>query len=330
MEKENVSKHPKRRFGVKRWVILGLFIVQVLIMVFIPPVQPEIMVKAEAITHEPLIHSSVLGDIYLTNTMVSLAVVMIVLLLIAWIVRGELKKGGLIPQGISGALEALLEYLFNMTETTAGKWARTIFPFFATIMLMVLVSNWMEMLPFMDAFGKLEQTSHGTGAIKEFIPGVISWLVKGSGEEGGYTLIPYMRVMSTDLNFTAALALISVVMTQVIGFRAQGFRYLGKFFNFGPIVKKPIFGLIDFAAGLLELISEFAKILSFSFRLFGNVFAGSILLFLLMSMIGAVITPGWLLFEFFIGTIQAFVFGLLTMIFMSMATQGHSSEEHHE
>ncbi|MEI7987612.1 MAG: F0F1 ATP synthase subunit A, partial [Chloroflexota bacterium] len=85
---------------------------------------------------------------------------------------------------------------------------------------------------------------------------------------------------------------------------------------------------IDFGVGLLELVSEFSKILSFSFRLFGNIFAGSVLLFVIGSLVPVFLQAGFLTFEFAIGLIQAVVFGMLTMIFMTMATQGHGSEEH--
>ena len=117
-------------------------------------------------------------------------------------------------------------------------------------------------------------------------------------------------------------------MIQVVGLRAQGPKYLSKFFNLTTIASKPGLGLMDFIVSILELISEFSKILSFAFRLFGNVFAGSVLLFLVGSML-PYLQSGVLLFEFFIGLIQAIVFGMLTMVFMSMATQGHGGEEEH-
>jgi F-type H+-transporting ATPase subunit a len=144
----------------------------------------------------------------------------------------------------------------------------------------------------------------------------------------GYTLVPYVRVASTDLNFTVALALISVLMTQVMGVRALGATYFTKFLNVGGVFKRPIFGLIDFFVGLLELLSEISKLLSFSFRLFGNIFAGSVLLFVIGTLIPVFVQSLFLGLEFFVGLIQAVVFGMLTMVFMSQATQGHG--EHHE
>ena len=140
-----------------------------------------------------------------------------------------------------------------------------------------------------------------------------------------------MRVLSTDLNFTLALALVSMTMVQVIGVRSLGLKYFTKFFNVSGIFKRPIFGVIDFAVGLLELISEFSKIISFSFRLFGNIFAGSVLLFVIGTLVPAFAQSLFLLLEFFVGIIQAVVFGMLTMVFMAQATQGHAehAEEEH-
>jgi F-type H+-transporting ATPase subunit a len=149
-----------------------------------------------------------------------------------------------------------------------------------------------------------------------------------------WVVVPFVRPPSTDLNVTLSLALIAVIMTQVLGFRANGLGYLTKFFNFKTLLTSPLGG-IDVAVGLLELIGEFAKILSFSFRLLGNVFAGSVLLFVMSFLMPFLPWPFFIL-EFFVGALQAFVFGLLTAIFMSQATAGHhggeehSSEEHSE
>jgi len=236
---------------------------------------------------------------------------------------------------MSGAVEALLEALYNLTEGTAGKWTRAIFPWFATITLLVLVVNWMELVPFVDSVGILHESEHGY-AVQDL--GWAATIVQSPesvhGEElhgEQYGLIPYVRVTSTDLNFTVALALIAVFMVQVIGFRAQGVSYLTKFFNVKTFFSVPIFGIIDFVVGLLELISEFSKILSFAFRLFGNIFAGSVLLFVMGSLLGSggfgFGQVAFLMLEFFVGLIQAIVFGMLTMTFMAQATQSHGEHE---
>lgn len=141
-----------------------------------------------------------------------------------------------------------------------------------------------------------------------------------------WQITPFVRPASTDLNMTLALALVAVVATQIIGFRELGPSYLTKFFNFRTLFSSPLGG-IDVAVGLLELIGEFARILSFAFRLLGNVFAGSVLLFVMSYLIPFLPWPFFIL-EFFVGAIQAIVFALLTAIFMNLATQGHGAEHH--
>ena len=140
-----------------------------------------------------------------------------------------------------------------------------------------------------------------------------------------WVVLPFVRVPSTDLNMTLTIALISFVMIQYIGFKALGIGYLTKFFNFGTLFKSPLGG-IDVAVGLLELIGDFAKILSFSFRLLGNIFAGSILLFVMSFLIPILPWPFFIL-EFFVGVIQALVFALLTAIFMNLATISHHHDD---
>lgn len=314
----------KWHWGVNRWWVLLFIILNILTVIAFKPLSPHIQVAAEKLSVEPLFTAPVIGDFYITNTMVASFITLILLLILAFTVKRILSKSSLEPRGIAGALEMLVEYLYNMTENSAGKWAAAIFPFFGTIVLVVLISNWMGLIPGVDSIGWLEHSADGY-PILTVIPNLLSAVVSGKVAEGGtgYIVTPFVRPVSTDLNFTLALALISVTMTQVIGFRAQGIRYLTKFFAVLNIFKKPFFGFMDFLVGFLELISEFAKILSFSFRLFGNIFAGAVLLFIIGAMVPIFVPSMLMMFEFFIGLIQAVVFGLLTMVFMAMATQGH-------
>jgi len=268
-----------------------------------------------------------------TNTLTALVVADGLLLLLGFGVVRALKAGELTPKGLPGAVEALLEYLYNITEGTAGKWARTVFPWFVSITLLVLIANWMELIPGVDSIGLLEKATSGSGyPIHTLTAGVatIVQTAKGAAVQEGYNIVPFVRVVSTDLNFTVALALVAVVMVQVMGVRAQRAGYFTKFWNTKTLFSKPIFGVIDFGVGLLELVSEFSKILSFAFRLFGNIFAGSVLLFVIGALIPVFAQSGFLLLEFFIGAIQAIVFGLLTMTFMAQAMQGHGGGEYEE
>lgn len=319
------KKNKSWRWGKNRWFVLLFIILSVITSGIYPPVQPHIQIAAENLSKNPILSLPGLGDIYLTNTIVAMLLVDVILLGIGFAVSRATKSGKLVPSGISGAMEAILEALYNLTESTAGKWAKTIFPFFAVITLLVLVTNWMELIPGVDSIGILHETDHGY-PVQELMPGVVT-ILKGETHGAGYNVVPFVRVTSTDLNFTVALALISVVMTQVIGVRANGLGYFKKFWNTSTFFSKPMFGLIDWVVGLLETISEFSKILSFAFRLFGNIFAGTVMLFIIGTLVPVVAQTAFLGLEFFVGLIQAIVFGMLTMVFMSMATQSHESHE---
>jgi F-type H+-transporting ATPase subunit a len=325
------STAKKRILGIpNRYYVLLFLILLFISWMLVPPIRPHVQLPAEAYSSEPLFVLPVIGPFYWTNTLTAMVLADLVLLLMALTVRRVVNKGGLIPKGITGVVEAILEAIHNLTETTAGKWTKAIFPYFATITLLVLIVNWMELIPGVDSIGilhEVEEGEHGYST-REIVPGVYT-IVEEEGVEGHYMLVPYVRVLSTDLNFTIALALISVFMTQVMGVRSLGVGYFTKFLNVKGFFSRPIFGLIDFGVGLLELISEFSKILSFSFRLFGNIFAGSVLLFVMGTLL-PIIQSGFLMLEFFVGLIQALVFGMLTMVFMSQATAGHGGhqEEH--
>jgi len=299
------------------------------------PVQPEITVAAEKLIEEPVIENFIgLGPFYLVNTLPTLAVTIVLLAVIAFFTNRSLKQSArtdLVPRGIGNLMEAILELLYNLTEGSAGaKWAKAIFPWFATIMIYVLFANLLKLIPGFESIGVLHP-AHGEGHAVASLGGSWANLLPTKVEEGGYILAPFFRGISVDLNFTASLALIAVVMIQVIGFRAQGFGYLSKFFNTRRMFKIPFFGAMDFLVGLLELISEISKILSFAFRLFGNMFAGVVLVAIVAGLLGkiSILAAMVMLFELFVGVIQAFVFGMLTMVFMAQATQGHG-EEHAE
>jgi F-type H+-transporting ATPase subunit a len=315
----------------RRWIVLGLLIVGFILGGIFAPVQPEILVAPEKLIEEPIVENFLgLGPLYLVNTLPTLVVTIILLVVIAYFTNRSLKRSAetdLVPRGIGNVMEAILEILYNLTEGSAGsKWARAIFPWFATILIYVLFANLLKLIPGFESIGVLHHVEEGH-AISPFAG---NWSLFTSGE-GEYVLAPFFRGISVDLNFTVALALIAVVMIQVIGFRAQGAGYLSKFFNTRRMFKVPFFGAMDFLVGLLELISELSKILSFAFRLFGNMFAGIVLVAIVAGLLGrfSILPAMVMMFELFVGVIQAFVFGMLTMVFMAQATQGHG-EEHAE
>ena len=330
MEKTIEGRSPKNkwwRWGVNRWIVLALIILGFIGAKYFSPVRPFVQLPAEHWTEHPLFTLPIIGDFYITNTILALFIVDVLVILLAFFFNRAVKQGKLVLKGIPGALEALLEALYNMTESTAGKWAKSIFPWFATITILVLFANWMELIPGVDSIGGIEK-AEGAGYSIQTVAGMTT-ITNPAIAEGGSKLIPFIRVVSTDLNFTVALAIIAVVAVQVVGIRAQGIRYFTKFWNVKTFFNKPIFGVIDWGVGILELVSEFSKVLSFAFRLFGNIFAGSVLLFVMGSLLGAIaIFPSaFYMLEFLVGAIQAIVFGLLTMTFMAQATQSHGEHE---
>ncbi len=298
------------------------------------PVRPEITAAPEKLIEAPLFTIPGLGPFYLFNTMPTLIFTVLLIIVLAYFTNRSMKKSketDLVPRGIGNVMEAGFEMIYNLTEgSTGAKYAKMIFPWFATIMFYVLFANLLKLIPGFESIGLLRETT-GEGYATAPLFGSVLQLLPQTMESGGHILVPFVRGISLDLNFTFALAIISVVMTQVIGVRAQGIRYFTKFFNYTTMFKKPFFGAMDFLIGLLELISELGKILSFAFRLFFNMLAGIILIAVIAALMGKITILGSMLylFELFVAVIQAFVFGILTMVFMSMATQGHGHEEEH-
>jgi F-type H+-transporting ATPase subunit a len=364
---EQTEKKPRK---IYRWFFLLLVVFSIWTMGQYKAIMPHIQLPPEAVYpqegHAPLFTLGGQG-FYITNTMIAVWLSILILIVIAWNIRKQIKRGDMVLTGVSGAIAALLEGFYSMTEATAGKWAKKIFPWFATIFLLVLVVNLMELFPFVDSVGYLHESEHGYPT-ETFLgmTTIVDHDVEEShsedmsedayGEEveagehgdeaahGGYALVPFVRVASTDLNFTVSLAIISVVMTQVIGVQALGLNtYRLKYWNGKDVVKSfkqvrfgnPmdfIIGLVKWFASVLEIIAEISKILSFTFRLFGVIFAGSVLLFFVGSFVGGLGQSIVILLELLFGPLQALVFGMLTMMFMSMATVSHDhgdEEGHH-
>jgi F-type H+-transporting ATPase subunit a len=148
-------------------------------------------------------------------------------------------------------------------------------------------------------------------------------------EDADWAIVPYLRAAATDLNFTLALAIVSVFMTEYYGMRALGLSYWKKFFVWDgdKIARNPL-AILDPVVGILEFVSEISRLISFSFRLLGNIFAGQVLLFVIASLIPVANLAFWHL-EFAVGALQALIFALLTLAFMSSAVQGHHGEEEH-
>lgn len=307
------------------------------------PVLPTILLPAEPITATTDILGFRTG---FTNTLLATLLADIALVTLAYFGTRKLRSGdesAMVPSGLQNLLEAIVEGLYNLAEGILGTRTRKVFWLGATIFLFVLVANWMELIPGFDSIGWLEHPhEEGITAYQRSELGPIG-ILKGpavepaesdhnaSGEgEGhqaeGWVLVPFLRAANTDLNTTLALAVISVVMTQVYSIQALGLNgYLGKFIQTKRIGEGNPMGIIDTFVGVLEAIAEIAKIISFAFRLFGNIFAGAVLLFV-MGFLMPFLFPGVMIFyglELFVGAIQALVFMMLTFVFISAATAAH-------
>jgi len=226
-----------------------------------------------------------------TNAVLLAAVVLIFLAVMAVVLKQKLK---LVPSGLQNTLEILVEGGLGLMDSVLGdrKNSEKYLPLVFTVFLFVLFSNWFGLLP-------------GVGSI----------MVNTAAGS-----VPLLRSPASDLNFTLALALIVITFVNVLGIAAVGLgSRLSVFFNFkGPI---------DFFIGILELISEFAKIISFSFRLFGNVFAGEVLLAIMAFLVPYLVPLPFMFLEIFVGFIQAFIFAMLTLVFVAMAVVSHGGEE---
>lgn len=141
-------------------------------------------------------------------------------------------------------------------------------------------------------------------------------------------LAPYFRSVNTDINAPLAIALFSFVFVEMWGLQSLGPGYLKKFFAFGAIVKKGPMGVIDVAVGALELVSELSRVVSFTFRLFGNVFAGEVLLLMMSFLVPFLLVDVFYGLELFVGLIQGFVFAMLTLVFAVTAVSAHGEGEH--
>lgn len=243
----------------------------------------HISIAAETVTH-------FLG-LPISNSLIASFLTTIVLATLCYLSTKNLKQ---VPGKIQSILEIAIESIYNMVQDITRDKKKTdgFFPIVATIFLFVIISNWMGLLPGFATIGIREET------------------------EGGSVLVSFLRSANSDLNTTLALAIVSVISTQILGIMALGFvGYTRKFLNFSSP--------IAFFVGILEVVGETAKLISFSFRLFGNIFAGEILLTVVMSIAPFVAPVPFFAMELFVGFIQALVFAMLTVVFMNNAVMAH-------
>lgn len=303
------------------------------------PFSAEAVRASVAIAPEILFN---IGGFDVTPTIITAVIVFVIIIGFAYFSTRNLQ---LVPGGAQNVIEVIIEQLVNLFEGIAGPMWPKFFTLAATMFLLALVSNFVGLIPGAGSIGVIRvDEAHPVpqgivilGDVPSFFHTtslfVKNQLASGVPEsqiEEHSALVPFLRAPTSDINLPLAMALVSVIMTQVYGMQKQGLKYWTRFFSFGKLLKGDIaFGLIDVFVGLVELISEIGKIVSFTFRLFGNIFAGEIIL-LIMAFLFLLLPFPFYAFEFFVAFIQAFVFGVLTMAFMRIATAEHGGEEHAE
>lgn len=318
---------------------------------------------------------------FFTNSLLTTFIVDLILIGLAFAARSQIKE---IPTGLGNFMEMVVESLYNLTESVAGKNARKFFPWVATIFLFVIISNYSGLIPGVGSIGLeyadadayhallegdaaghadvivtedavvVAEAEHGAeaehaaeaehGAAAESVTETeaehgTEAVATAEGEHGEAAedahhslFVPLFRAPSADLNVTFALALITMILVQYFGFQSLGSNYFTKFFNFNT-GKGFMRGIFAFS-GILELVSEFAKIISFAFRLFGNIFAGEVLLGVMAFLVAFLVPVAFYGLELFVGFIQALVFMMLAVVFFSTAVVSHGDHgddhgEHH-
>jgi len=252
-----------------------------------------------------------IGNFTVTNALFTSWIVVILLIIFSIKIKTKIKK---IPKGIQNLFEIIIEGAESLCDqiTNSRKITEKAFPIVMPVFLFILINNWVGVLP-LGGFGLIEDN----------------------------TFIPFIRSGTADINTTLALAILSVIGANIFGILTVGaWKTLNKYVNlralgsiFTKIKKDPTVIMtapIMFAVGFIEFIGEIAKIASLSFRLFGNVFAGEVLLASMGAILAYILPTPFMLLEVFVGAIQAFIFAMLTLVYYTVASLDEEGEEEHE
>jgi len=269
------------------------------------------MVVLPPLASEPIFF---IGQLPITNTLINSTLTMIGFVVFAFLINRAVKRyQSKAPRGILNFFEQILEMLFEYFDTVTQSRKKTLqfLPLVGTLFLFILVSNWIGLLP-------------GIGSIGRYLL-----------HDGHVELIPMFRPAMSDLNLTVAMAIISVTVSHFLGIAVIGFfKYANKFIKLGDLwhgfksgeAMGILTAIIEFFVGLLEVISEVAKLLSLSLRLFGNIFAGEILLTVLAGILPVLLPLPFMGLELIVGIVQATVFSMLTLVYLTIATTAVESQ----
>jgi F-type H+-transporting ATPase subunit a len=237
----------------------------------------------------------------ITNTLLSSWITTFVLIAIFFLATRNMS---MVPKGIQNLMEFAVESLYNFVISVAGaEYGKKFFPLIATILFFVLFNAWLALIPIYQSLAYVSNDGN-----------VVAHFLKPAG---------------TDVNMPLALGLISFVYFEFWGFKAHGIRYLGEFFRFGQLLKGDIgMGLVDVFVGILEFFSHIIRMISLTFRLFGNMTAGEILLLVAGFLMAFGAPLPFYGLELLVGFVQALIFAGLTLVFAVVAVASHEGEEH--
>ncbi len=243
------------------------------------------------------------GPLTITNTLINAWLALLIFLVFGLYIRRRLT---LRPNKLQNGVEYFLEILLGYFDQVTGDRKKTLrfLPIAGSVFFFILLSNWLGLLP-------------GTGSITV-----------------GHSFL--LRPANTDLNLTVAMALVAVVSSHLFGFFTVGFfTHANKFIQIGSVIKSIRKGpvailtaLVEMAVGFIELVSEASKVMSLSLRLFGNIFAGEVLISVISSMAALFVPAPFMLLELLVGIIQASVFSILTLVYLTIASAEPHGAEH--
>lgn len=263
----------------------------------------EEIIHENTLFAEPIAH---IGSFPITNAFATSIVALVIIVTLGLLIGRNIKK---VPTGLQNALEMIIEGFLGIFDGVTGsrKKSMQFAPVVLAFFFFILVNNWMGLLPGVGSIGQIAQ------------------------EGGEKIFIPYLRGATADLNTTLALATLGVVLSHIMGVVAVGWwKYLNKFINIkafleipGKIMKDPMILLVNpikAFVGIIEIIGELAKVASLSFRLFGNVFAGEVLLASMAAIFAFALPVPFMFLEVIVGIIQAFIFSVLILAYITMNT----------
>jgi F-type H+-transporting ATPase subunit a len=305
---------------------LGLVALGIVARIFYPTSDPVVAIAPEAIP----------GLGFFTNSMLTALILDVILILIAVLAT---RKMQLVPRGLQNVMEAIIEALYKLFKGVNATHVASTFPLVATIFLYVIVANVSGLFPGVGSIGFCTGEEHASSNTQLAVAAPEQGALPGgmlAAEEGEIKylgcppdqqhLVPFWRPPSTDLSFTLAITVLAWLWIQYLAFKALGAGYLKKYFisPAGKLSdgKGPIMTIV----GLLELISLLARLPAFAFRLFGNIFAGEVLLIVMIFLLPLGLPLPIYLFEVFVAFIQAFIFAVLVMAFISIDTKPHEGE----